>query len=316
MAKLRSSPGDGEARKFAAVLRTTILSANTLRFGNFRLRGKLGVSDRIQYNRFDDVVALLGETHEYTFPFGRSGKIQLSLQLYENSLDHYRLFAYTRVDKTQGMTFSVNLTTNRELGGVIFLEQVIAFKEQYPEEIDGGQQRRRQKQLLLCDVLRRMGMVVEDDARLILGVFDPVKSTFLDADVHVFLNNFMVTALLKGHFQGNKGYELDMLPSLQTDYDMFASVQTNEKLKSLRKPKKLGRSSIPLAMRYRVLARDNSTCCRCGRGIGRGVILHVDHKTPVSLGGGNSLENLWVLCSECNLGKGNRVVDGKVKPSP
>ena len=207
------------------------------------------------------------------------------------------------------MAFSVNLTTKKESGNIIFLEQSVSFKERYPDAEDGGVQRRRQKQILLCDILRRADMNVDDRSRLVLGVFDSKTQTLLDASAEDFLNNFMVTALLKGHFQGNKGYELDVVPSMQGNYDLFAPAESNKKWESLRKAKPNGRIQIPLAVRYKLLARDKSVCRRCGLAAGNGIILHVNHMKPVSLGGDNSLKNLWALCSKCNLGKGNRVVD-------
>jgi len=293
--------------KFAQLLHDTNIPRNTLRFGHFRIRGRGCVADNI--NRSNRDGDLLRERHEYTFPFGSTGHVQISLQLYLNVLDHYRLFAYTRAGETQGMTFSVNLTTQKEAPTIIFLEQSISFKERYPDAPDGGAQRRRQKQILLCDILRRLGMDVDDNCRLVLGVFDPEKQTLLDASGEDFLNNFIVTALLKGHFQGNKGYELDIVPSMRGDYDLFAPAVLNPKWKSLHKPRSVGRTPIPLATRYKVLARDRSVCRRCGRSAGNGLVLHVDHMNPVSRGGDNSLQNLWTLCDECNLGKGNRVID-------
>lgn len=239
--------------------------------------------DRINWSNRDD--DLLGDRHEYTFPVGSVDEVQVSLQLYRNISDHYRLFAFTRAGDVEGMTFSVNLTTKKESGNIIFLE------------------------ILLCDILRRADMDVDDRSKLVLGVFDSKTKTLLDASAEDFLNNFMVTALLKGHFQGNKGYELDVVPSMQGDYDLFAPAESNKKWESLRKARPEGRIPIPLAVRYKVLARDKSLCQRCGLAAGNGIILHVDHMKPVSLGGDNSLKNLWALCSKCNLGKGNRVID-------
>jgi len=66
--------------------------------------------------------------------------------------------------------------------------------------------------------------------------------------------------------------------------------------------------SISLSLRYEVLRRDNFKCVRCGQtpASNPGVELHIDHKQPYSKGGETVLENLQVLCSECNLGKSNR----------
>lgn len=63
------------------------------------------------------------------------------------------------------------------------------------------------------------------------------------------------------------------------------------------------RTPISAKTRMRVLDRDNYTCQHCGKTIGDGVKLHIDHIKPLSKGGSNSENNLQVLCSECNLAK-------------
>ena len=63
--------------------------------------------------------------------------------------------------------------------------------------------------------------------------------------------------------------------------------------------------NISPRVRFAVFVRDNYKCQYCGRK-GPEVSLHVDHKTPASLGGSNDMDNLVTACSECNLGKSNR----------
>jgi hypothetical protein len=62
-----------------------------------------------------------------------------------------------------------------------------------------------------------------------------------------------------------------------------------------------------LRMRFRVLKRDNFSCCACGAtpALTPGLALHVDHVKPWSLGGETFDENLQTLCEPCNLGKSN-----------
>lgn len=62
-----------------------------------------------------------------------------------------------------------------------------------------------------------------------------------------------------------------------------------------------------LRLRYEVLKKYGAKCCLCNRSREDGYVMHVDHIRPVSLF--PSLEfdinNLQVLCSECNEGKAN-----------
>ena len=63
---------------------------------------------------------------------------------------------------------------------------------------------------------------------------------------------------------------------------------------------------IPLGLRYKVLLRDGNRCLLCGRGPNSDspAEIHVDHIKSWSSGGETILENLRILCRECNLGKG------------
>lgn len=66
--------------------------------------------------------------------------------------------------------------------------------------------------------------------------------------------------------------------------------------------------SLSLAVRYKILVRDKFKCVICGRSPANtpGTILHVDHILAWSKGGSNDPLNLRVLCSDCNLGKGDK----------
>ena len=54
-----------------------------------------------------------------------------------------------------------------------------------------------------------------------------------------------------------------------------------------------------------VLMRDGAKCRLCGATPQSGSTLHVDHIVPWSLGGQTVLENLQILCEQCNIGKSN-----------
>jgi hypothetical protein len=60
---------------------------------------------------------------------------------------------------------------------------------------------------------------------------------------------------------------------------------------------------ISWRLKYRVLLRDGNWCRLCGRHPPE-VKIHIDHIMPWSAGGETVMENLRVLCEECNIGKG------------
>ena len=65
----------------------------------------------------------------------------------------------------------------------------------------------------------------------------------------------------------------------------------------------LARITIPKRLRFEVLRRDGYRCQLCGLQQKDGIVLHLDHKVPVSKGGPTTIENLWTLCQPCNSGK-------------
>lgn len=54
-----------------------------------------------------------------------------------------------------------------------------------------------------------------------------------------------------------------------------------------------------------VLMRDGAKCQLCGATPQSGARLHIDHIKPWSKGGETVLENLRVLCEQCNIGRSN-----------
>ena len=67
----------------------------------------------------------------------------------------------------------------------------------------------------------------------------------------------------------------------------------------------LDKDPIPDSLYYRVLKESGSRCALCGV-TKKERPLHVDHIKPRSRGGKTEYENLQVLCSKCNLTKGNK----------
>jgi HNH endonuclease len=60
------------------------------------------------------------------------------------------------------------------------------------------------------------------------------------------------------------------------------------------------REPIPRELRLAVWRRDRGRCRECGHGFD----LQYDHVIPVALGGATSVENLQLLCGDCNRAKG------------
>jgi len=73
--------------------------------------------------------------------------------------------------------------------------------------------------------------------------------------------------------------------------------------------KHLNIRTIPLGLRYNVLKRDRFKCVLCGDSPATSpkIKLQVDHIMPFSQGGKTVQENLRILCSDCNLGKSDKI---------
>lgn len=64
----------------------------------------------------------------------------------------------------------------------------------------------------------------------------------------------------------------------------------------------MARKQLSKRLRFRILERDGFCCVYCGASP-PDCVLHVDHKLPVSKGGGNEESNLVAACRDCNAGK-------------
>ena len=72
-----------------------------------------------------------------------------------------------------------------------------------------------------------------------------------------------------------------------------------------------------------VFVADHWTCqgcgCKCDKSLDPNDNKYptLDHKTPISLGGGHVRENVWLLCRQCNTNKGTKTVEEwRVTASP
>lgn len=77
------------------------------------------------------------------------------------------------------------------------------------------------------------------------------------------------------------------------------------------KEKQRRRRAPSARLRFEVLVRDRSTCRLCGASPLKdpSVTLHIDHIIPWSKGGDTTMENLQTLCSKCNLGKSDIIIE-------
>ena len=238
-------------------------------------------TSRIRYN--DERINLLGRRQEFTFELP-DRRLELFLQLYLNLSNHWRLFCYTAT----GMLLSVNLTLLRQQSHVLSLSQTLHIISRRSSPAD-----RRDRSDQLAAALSRLGLEV-DRGRLVLGTFDADAGRFVDTTARAFLRDFTLASLMKGHFMGNKGYQV---PGLRRVKPATSHV--------LRNGTSAGRL-IPLWLRYQVIEDGGGRCAACGRTPKDGIKLHVDHIKPYSHGGRTERANLQVLCHEDNQGKGNR----------
>jgi hypothetical protein len=64
---------------------------------------------------------------------------------------------------------------------------------------------------------------------------------------------------------------------------------------------------IPASLRRQVVQRAQSRCEYCGLSqLGQEAAFHIDHVTPIALGGKTTLINLALACVSCSLRKGAR----------
>lgn len=289
---------------FADSLRELAPVAPLVSFGELQVSGRQVEIARLQYNK--EVFDLIGGKHDYQLSIGGE-TVDISVQMYLNKRNHYRLFLYSRAGKATGMLFSVNLTTSEDVEGLVWLGQKIKFSEGRGKDAAVASQIRLTKARMFADMLLRCGIVVTDNFEIELGTFDARRKEFLDTSPSTLIRTFVTVGLVKGHFAGNKGYQFSCLPRFDDSFEWQwdQTEQTRAQLMPNRRGAR-GSRSIPPGLRFNVLERDEGICRLCGRGRRDGLCLHIDHITPFSLGGLTTLDNLQTLCAECNIGKSNR----------
>lgn len=153
---------------------------------------------------------LLGRHHEYIFRLPDGKLLELSLQLNLDG-DNWRLFAYSVVDGkgTPGMLLSLNLSRSYDGSPNLPLRQKLKSSTRGLDE--GGGKRAMES---LAAQVRSLGLRVTDDRDLVFGLFDIKNGVFVGTTASRFIEEFVTTAVLKGHYMRNKGYDLPPLDAV------------------------------------------------------------------------------------------------------
>jgi hypothetical protein len=146
--------------RFRDVLWSVALTQIELPITKPPIHGHRGIlhTSRIQYNQ--DPINILDRAHEYTFLIGDQ-RIEVSMQLYFNIAQHWRLFAYCNT----GMLLSVNLSLLREAGNSFVVGQTLKITDRATSV-----KSRARRTAQLCATLTKLGLEVDSNKRLTLDV--------------------------------------------------------------------------------------------------------------------------------------------------
>jgi hypothetical protein len=173
---------------------------------------------KIQYNH--ESFNFLGQSQEYVLSLPDTDLL-LSLQLYFNANEHYRLFIYC----DRGMLFSINLTILfrepangspiRDTDIFASLQQRLKLFNRKPDGVDkeafDGYKSGRVAELE--SAVRALGVdVTNREANL--GVYYPALAKFERPNGQTlrtadFVTQLLALSVIKGHFMDNKGYRLE-----------------------------------------------------------------------------------------------------------
>ena len=195
----------------------------------------------------------------------------------------------------------------------IFLKNTLINVLLFAREINYAQENKAKYE----EYLRKIELIKSSNILLT----DVIKQTFLKKIVSWFesriinkvildspeLNPSFVVELGYQSPQGRNSYKKESSYKYQEILNLKHKVDVEqERLNSVTEQKRLERQKLTPKVRFKILKRDNYKCNLCGRTASSNVVLHVDHKIPIANGGRTVESNLWVLCEECNLGKGTR----------
>lgn len=179
------------------------------------LVGKAGITSSIQYSR--DLINILGDNLSYTFTLNQQ-KIELSLQFYENTRNHYRLFGFTKCNGGVGLVFSINMSLQKQADGTYSLANKLMFSDRIEGDAEIAKMIRKRKQEAALDYLEKKDFKITDKNEVEFGIFDPhapdIDQAFIGTSAEKFIKDYIFVTLVKGHYMGNKGYRLGFLPTL------------------------------------------------------------------------------------------------------
>lgn len=185
-------------------------------FEGVKLIGKMGITSSIWYSR--DLQNILGDNLSYTFTYNHQ-KIEVSLQFYKNTRNHYRLFGFTKCNGGVGLVFSINMSLKKQAGGKYVLANKLMFSDRIEGDAEVAKMIRKRKQEAALDYLANQGFKITDKNEVEFGTFDPhapdIYQAFIGTSVEQFVKDYIFVILVKGHYMGNKGYSLDFLPTLK-----------------------------------------------------------------------------------------------------
>lgn len=301
-----------ELSNFATQLKSASLEGNFIRLGSIFIEATRTDTGLLANFTGQD---MLDFSHQYTVKLNNTDLI-FHVQLYENITStgnkQFRLASYIERGSRNGMIFTINLSKNKSESNQLSLTSKLIFSQQPKGHKDLAKEHRRLKQFLLVETLSKLGLDVTDNNDIIFGIYDLASNKLLNTTFDKMLNDFLSVSILKGHFMGNKGYSIELLPSFSDISPFFKSHDVENRsdellpntIREMREKR-----TISLSLRYKVLHRDKSRCQKCGRTPNDGIKLHIDHIIPHSKNGLTVLSNLRTLCSKCNIGRSNKYFD-------
>ena len=145
--------------------------------------------------------------HSYVFEL-HDGPLFLTVELCENG-KHWRLFAFTdrRGQEAVGeMVFSLNLTLADDDEDELTLRQRLRMSTRGVSSED-----RLAAAHKLASRLLDLGLDVTPERDITFPTFKARAGKFVGSSASAFIRQFVITAVVKGHYMANKGY---MLPGL------------------------------------------------------------------------------------------------------